>query len=299
MRFSDNISYTSDQFNRETVPVPADDFPQYAEECQVIKAAHGIFYLPEVLEMILLGTNLRTLLSSAQRVCRTWHSVILYSPRLQEALFFRPLDRLRAREGPPARNSLLTEILWPEIICKRVHFSKNPPSSWIFHYPEVWSERPDVYTRPEASWRRMLLQQPPQFYVGVAQMTSMLASSQALSFTRLEVQRTESPVRMQHIMEGMDAQILSPYPEAWTFCVHPLNPHQTDCFLQVYDWVIPGYSKPSLLLSSCSIMVFTLYDDFFETDITGQVGIKNKFRIWVEGIGQTSISQVYQLQNET
>ena len=43
---------------------------------------------PEVLEMILLHTDMRTLLTSCQRVCRDWRNLITKSPSIQKALFF-------------------------------------------------------------------------------------------------------------------------------------------------------------------------------------------------------------------
>ncbi|KAJ5995143.1 hypothetical protein N7481_002120 [Penicillium waksmanii] len=44
---------------------------------------------PELLEIILLHLDIRTLLVSAQRVCQTWKVLIQTSPAIQQALFFR------------------------------------------------------------------------------------------------------------------------------------------------------------------------------------------------------------------
>ena len=44
---------------------------------------HKIFSIPEMLEAILLHTDMCTLLTSAQRVCHYWHDLIKESPSLQ------------------------------------------------------------------------------------------------------------------------------------------------------------------------------------------------------------------------
>ncbi|KAL4954382.1 hypothetical protein BDW69DRAFT_163300, partial [Aspergillus filifer] len=54
-------------------------------------AANRVLETPELLEMILVQTDMRTLLISAQRVCRTWKALIDHSPSLQRALFFTPV----------------------------------------------------------------------------------------------------------------------------------------------------------------------------------------------------------------
>ncbi|KAK8114680.1 hypothetical protein PG999_006749 [Apiospora kogelbergensis] len=45
---------------------------------------------PELLEAILLGVDMRTVLISAQRVCRYWRELISQSGPLQEHLYFKP-----------------------------------------------------------------------------------------------------------------------------------------------------------------------------------------------------------------
>lgn len=46
--------------------------------------------IPELLELILLHVDLRTILTSAQRVSRAWHALVTTSTALQRALFFAP-----------------------------------------------------------------------------------------------------------------------------------------------------------------------------------------------------------------
>ncbi|KAN0070628.1 hypothetical protein V8E54_011497 [Elaphomyces granulatus] len=53
---------------------------------------HKIFSIPEMLEAILLHTDMCTLLTSAQRVCHYWCDPIKEPPSLQAALFFQPVN---------------------------------------------------------------------------------------------------------------------------------------------------------------------------------------------------------------
>ncbi|PYH79564.1 hypothetical protein BO82DRAFT_404201 [Aspergillus uvarum CBS 121591] len=101
--------------------------------------AHRTFRIPEILEIILLGLDTKTLLLST-RVCRTWNALIRSSPGIQKALFFRPAD--------------------PRL------FSRLVGAAYFSAFPLIASEEIDkAYLRPEASWRRMLLQQPPTSFV--------------------------------------------------------------------------------------------------------------------------------------
>lgn len=72
---------------------------------------HKVFLVTEILEMILLETDMRTLLTSAQRVCCKWRSLLEYSSDLQAALFFKP-DKFRLPRGKPGiRNPLLADSI--------------------------------------------------------------------------------------------------------------------------------------------------------------------------------------------
>ncbi|RAH64210.1 F-box protein [Aspergillus aculeatinus CBS 121060] len=96
------------------------------------RMAHRAFRIREILEMILLGLDMKTLLLST-RVCRAWNALIRSSPSIQKALFFRPADPVPGQAK--AKNPLVEEKI------------------------------DKAYLRPEASWRRMLLQQPPTSFV--------------------------------------------------------------------------------------------------------------------------------------
>ncbi|GFF86609.1 hypothetical protein IFM61606_05443 [Aspergillus udagawae] len=112
---------------------------------------------PELLEYVLLYLDVQSLLTSAQRVCRSWTRLIQTSPRLQQVLFFKPI--------PPER---CPEKLINPLLAR--HFTGLLPASMdpygvrdgSLRHP--WSEQADrrqKFFRREASWRRMLVQQPP------------------------------------------------------------------------------------------------------------------------------------------
>lgn len=132
--------------------------------------------------MILLELDMRTLITSAQRVDRSWSQLIKASPRLQQALFLAPAPKppSRSTESPPyIQNPLLAEVFSP-------FFSKpprRPDTTWPGFYRRLvlakktrakkknsaQPERPRqaAFVRADASWRRMLVTQPPIAKLGV------------------------------------------------------------------------------------------------------------------------------------
>ncbi|OJD40525.1 f-box domain protein [Diplodia corticola] len=146
---------------------------------------------PELLELVLSKLPMRDLLL-AQRVCKGFNTAIASSPTLQQALFFRPLPATAA--PPPSsasvkllhspddtptteaweRNPLLALAFWP-------WFDRSTPRSRFsapFWDPETFETLPlaaettrFAFLRSEASWRRMLVTQPP-----VAELNLMLVT---------------------------------------------------------------------------------------------------------------------------
>lgn len=110
----------------------------------------------ELLELILLELDLQTLLTSASRVCHYWNQIIRDSSELQARLFFRP-----ERQKPGLR-AHLTEP------CTNPWLRQNMD---IFtHIFSQYLATPKVeacYLYPEASWRKMLVQQPPARSLGI------------------------------------------------------------------------------------------------------------------------------------
>ncbi|OQE84091.1 hypothetical protein PENNAL_c0029G01012 [Penicillium nalgiovense] len=129
--------------------------------------------IPEIFELILLNLDTHTLLTKATRICHSWSHFINFSPRIQWALFFRPLDN--ALNKPKTQNPLLAET-FPSIFDQSENTNKKNDLDTdttnekttsnvtlttfdMVKNPHKW----DAYIRQEASWRRMLVQQPPVY----------------------------------------------------------------------------------------------------------------------------------------
>ncbi|KAJ5688340.1 hypothetical protein N7536_010959 [Penicillium majusculum] len=143
-----------------------------------ISAQSHALSIPEIFELILLNLDTRTLLTKATRICHAWSHFINSSPPIQRALFFRPLDN--GLNKTKTQNPLLAET-FPSIFHRSGSTNggntnkKNDPESDtiddkinskltfttldMVRNPQKW----DAYIRPEASWRRMLVQQPPVY----------------------------------------------------------------------------------------------------------------------------------------
>ncbi|KAI1122181.1 hypothetical protein F5Y10DRAFT_254641 [Nemania abortiva] len=121
----------------------------------------------ELLQEILLHLDMRSLLTAAQRVSRQWRELITTSPPLQRALYFKPV--VRAASRPTTLNPLLVKIfrLWFKpsrrhlryAICHlhRDHFKRLPIAQ---------ASRRQAFMHPTATWRQMLVQQPPVLRLG-------------------------------------------------------------------------------------------------------------------------------------
>ncbi|KAJ7777947.1 hypothetical protein DFH07DRAFT_796782 [Mycena maculata] len=113
---------------------------------------------PELLELILAQLPIRDLLVTAPLVCTLWQSTTL-SPTLQRALFFEP----DPSSDPPIQNPLLVEVFPP-------FFAPADEGSTVDSVMAMpWSKAPDAFKRAEASWRRMLVIQPPAQRVSVTE----------------------------------------------------------------------------------------------------------------------------------
>ncbi|KAB8233271.1 uncharacterized protein BDW43DRAFT_276825 [Aspergillus alliaceus] len=128
---------------------------------------------PEILEAILLELDMRTLLTSAQLTCKGWRALIIHSPSLQQALFFRPVKQ----DAEKRYNPLLAET-FPSFFPTRhaTHHNADSATPTSSHSSiRVPGEAPSLlrleisknpekrgaYLHVNASWRRMLIQQPP------------------------------------------------------------------------------------------------------------------------------------------
>ncbi|KAF7366381.1 putative f-box domain protein [Mycena sanguinolenta] len=121
---------------------------------------------PELLELILAHLPMRDLLVTAPLVCKTWQALAL-TPALQRVLFFEPVP---LSSSAPMQNPLLAELFPPffTAVAQDTHWARLPGSARsIKSMP--WSKSPAAFKRAEASWRRMLVAQPPPLTMIVAE----------------------------------------------------------------------------------------------------------------------------------
>ncbi|KAF2255238.1 hypothetical protein BU26DRAFT_547233 [Trematosphaeria pertusa] len=121
-------------------------------------AQDRVLSTPELLEHILAQLPTRDLLF-AQRLSRHFRKAITLSPSLQQLLFFHASPFKEDRQW--TLNPLLREVLVPWFV--------RPSNRWAmptYESIELLDGLDDesgrqAFLRPEASWRRMLLIQPP------------------------------------------------------------------------------------------------------------------------------------------
>ncbi|KAH7270276.1 uncharacterized protein BKA55DRAFT_551050 [Fusarium redolens] len=139
-----------------------------------------ILSVPELLELILLHLDMKTLLVSVSRVCRHWAAITGESPRIQQALFFQPVFSAGAQRPQSfTLNPLLVEKFgrcFFDIDRKYTYFRRADSFLRLPWAPEgaikaqgearglsmlEKTERLQNFTMGSSSWRRMLVSQPP------------------------------------------------------------------------------------------------------------------------------------------
>lgn len=134
-----------------------------------LTATNTVLGTTELLERVLLQTDMRTLLVSVQRVCRRWNELITTSPSLQKHLFLQPDHRLLRQGEVRIKNPLLAKYFtdwFPN--CWGAHRGGRGLSNVGFgshhvqSYPFAKDDALNAAMRhPKATWRQMLPCQPP------------------------------------------------------------------------------------------------------------------------------------------
>ncbi|RAH66335.1 uncharacterized protein BO66DRAFT_442134 [Aspergillus aculeatinus CBS 121060] len=162
---------------------------------------HRIFCIPELVVQILLQMDMQTLLVST-RVCYLWYDLINKSQALQAALFLQPAGNNPQGE-PRTANPLIIEKIWPEYLSRC-----SGPSHKRY------------YERPEASWRRMLLHQPPTtklcFLDYARDRAGPITPFEAGYSCNSQCPRDGFP-RLQDLQEGLEACVLRTFDERMIF----------------------------------------------------------------------------------
>lgn len=142
-------------------------------------AAGRVIGTVELVENIILHMRIRDILVNANRVCALWHKIIRECPEIQRALFFQPLPggflKPYTYEINP-RSAFMKDRrgqFWayddsgPAIELLRNPFLKDLGDCEGFYYQKPgrlgdrYDRKYEAIERDGASWRRMLLTQPP------------------------------------------------------------------------------------------------------------------------------------------
>ncbi|KAJ5425299.1 hypothetical protein N7465_000369 [Penicillium sp. CMV-2018d] len=166
-------------------------------------AINQVLNTPEILVMILAEVDMRALLISAQRVCRTWLNLIRKSPSIQKALFFTPIKESEWGMEEKTPNPLLAET-FPSFFP-----AKGRLMRYNFNFSDLAMTRDASamarFVRDDASWRRMLVQQPPISDIGVLHISRTMSGDYAGSSSIQAEKMTQTSgydgLRMESLFE--------------------------------------------------------------------------------------------------
>lgn len=161
--------------------------------------------------MILIQTDMQTLLTSAQRVCHRWHDLIQDSAGLQADLFFKPVRYTLPRGTPGIRNPLLDKHIWPWFCSKQAQRWGAPKVNKI-EIPPVDPRDDERFLRKEANWTQMLFQQPPRSCIGLVEKEGGVVHGTAYTEVKVRVRNGD------HLRIGdlVDFDVFR------SACIHPL-----------------------------------------------------------------------------
>ncbi|KAJ7445064.1 hypothetical protein FB451DRAFT_1293260 [Mycena latifolia] len=118
-------------------------------------AKDAVMSTPELVELTLAQLPMRDLLVTAPLVCKMWQAITL-SPTLQRTLFFQADSKSERVQNP-----LLVEMFGPFFAPGGLNPGSRGPGNAKSIMAMPWSKAPAAFKRADASWRRMLVMQPP------------------------------------------------------------------------------------------------------------------------------------------
>ncbi|KAI9927502.1 hypothetical protein ASPWEDRAFT_175982 [Aspergillus wentii DTO 134E9] len=196
----------------------------------------AILAIPELIELILLNLDTRTLLTSAQRVCHQWHKIIANSKPLQQALFFEPTEEEHDKPNQKRIRNPFIEKIWPQLFTQLGAFNQK-------------KDEGNKYLRESASWRRMLIQQPPTSKITVVNPvnSSKFIKEKAKHYGEVCY---GAHLRMHVLYDLFKKDVINFCHEAWTLSSDDPRFHMT---------MMGNYYKIVIwqALQKCAIVVFT------------------------------------------
>ncbi|KAE8154829.1 hypothetical protein BDV25DRAFT_147072 [Aspergillus avenaceus] len=215
------------------------------------RPAHKILFTPDILERILLTLDMRTLLLS-KRVCRMWNDLIDHSPKLQAALFFQPIPETEFTGERHIPNPLIVDEVWPRYFRRTLN-SRHRPAQECLCLPKVQSlQKEKAYLRPEASWRRMLLHQPPTSRVAFFTIIDFIGGP---DYCYASWKPIEDCIRLMDLEIHIDSGALVPSTEAfflWSDVRGALRTRKRDIHLEDVE---PAVNQ---CLGKCDFIVYTM-----------------------------------------
>ncbi|KAJ5827175.1 hypothetical protein N7447_003938 [Penicillium robsamsonii] len=178
--------------------------PSYGTTIHSTKSAMDkVLDTAEILEMILARVDMRTLLTSVQRVCHNWVNLISKSPSIQKALFFTPIKDSEWGVKETILNPLLAET-FPSIFP-----AKNRLDYYKFDFSDLIMTKNGStmahFVRENASWRKMLVQQPPISDIGLLYVSQGMmgdcAGSSSISLDKKKQESGYDGIRMERLFE--------------------------------------------------------------------------------------------------
>ncbi len=181
-----------------------------------------VLSMPELLEAVFLQCDMRSVLTSTQRVCRQWRDIVVSSPAVQTHLYFRP-----GRGSPsnadagdndddddvPVLNPLLAKVFPPffeplVVAAAAAAAAAASASEGLWGRAEIASlplaRDPAPFMREGASWRTMHVQQPPLRALGVA------VPSEDSSVVHERRGDSEDAIRMSDLYDHVIRALTSP-----------------------------------------------------------------------------------------
>lgn len=174
---------SSNEYDPALLSTPLANQPQ-----SPLLSAAPVLGTPELLELVLFHLDIKTRIVSAPRVCKLWFDTLNQSPLLRKASFFQSeKSSSTSFEKPPRINPLLLEAFGDAFFnLSHYEVGKHSFRRAEYFWKLPWSPqallklrartrsvlsveptcRQRSFTRAGASWRRMLVSQPPPNFLG-------------------------------------------------------------------------------------------------------------------------------------
>ncbi|KKK26829.1 hypothetical protein ARAM_003392 [Aspergillus rambellii] len=245
-------------------------------------ASQKVFDITELLEAILLETDMRTLLTSAQRVSRRWHALIQDSSALQMMLFFRPAQAKGAWESQRRKtNPLIKEFLWDGL------FRRQPTRYYgelMRDFSRMHAKTERMYLRKQASWKRMLLHQPPTVRLGFVETNNPhFPNGNALVFSQVKLtpENDGDFVRLDTLYRGIKRGLL--WPELEPLMFRPIPITQVLLRREQRDILSSKY-----LVENDVVFLVDRYDPLRE-ERAAPSGQHEQFQCWINTLGPSQV----------